>query len=154
MSAEATAAIGANAQGSPGEWETFTEGPCIGVRGHGATPAEAFSAAASALMSVIVDPDTVKPTLAVPIACAAPDQELLLLAWLNELIGTMSRQERLFSRFDVRVGDGRITGTAYGEPVDPARHKLLAQVRSAKTDHLRVACDHDGRWRAQCVLDA
>lgn len=67
-------------------WEHFDHGADIGVRGFGASKAQAFEQAALALTAVITDPAGVVPRDAVTIACAAPDDELLLADWLNALV--------------------------------------------------------------------
>lgn len=134
-------------------WETFPHGADIGVRGYGATPAEAFAGAATALTSVVADPRDVRTTTGVPFACAAPDTELLLLDWLNALVSTMAIDRMLFSRFDVKLRHDRLTAVAYGEPIDPDRHRPAVEVKGATATLLRVVCDADGRWRAQCVVD-
>ena len=83
-----------------GHWEHFAHGADIGVRGFGASRAEAFEQAALALMNVIVDMARVVAQERVAIACAAPDDELLLTDWLNALIYEMAD---LFEQIDVII---------------------------------------------------
>lgn len=73
-------------------WEHFSHGADIGVRGVGATKAEAFEQAALALTAVIADPGLVAPLEAIAVECAAPDDELLFADWLNALIYEMGRR--------------------------------------------------------------
>ena len=94
------------------EWQTFPHEADIGVRGSGATLADAFAGAATALTSVICDPQRVADREAVTIECAAPDVELLLVDWLNALVYEMATRRMLFSRFDVAVENDRLTATA------------------------------------------
>ena len=65
-------------------WEHFPHQADVGVRGLGATLAEAFEQAALALTAVIVDPADVAPSEMIRLSCAAPDAELLLVDWLNK----------------------------------------------------------------------
>ncbi len=134
-------------------WETFSHDADIGVRGRGATVAEAFAGAATALTAVICDPEHVGTGETVRIACAAPDDELLLLDWLNALIYEMATRHLLFSRFAVRIAGHRLTATAWGEPVDVARHQPAAEIKGASFCELAVRQEPDGRWLAQCVVD-
>ena len=134
-------------------WETFSHDADIGVRGRGATVAEAFAGAATALTAVICDPEAVGASETVRIACAAPDDELLLLDWLNALIYEMATRHLLFSRFAVRIAGHRLTATAWGEPVDVARHQPAAEIKGASFCELAVRQEPDGRWLAQCVVD-
>ena len=118
-------------------WEHFEHGADIGVRGFGPTRAAAFEQAALALTAVIADPATVRPTVAVPIECAAADDELLLAAWLNAVVYEMAVRRMLFSRFEVRL-DGVATPFAatihdLASSADPSTHRftLRADIPSA-----------------------
>lgn len=125
----------------------------MGVRGYGASLSQAFANVALALTSVVADPALVRPRERVEIACAAPDREVLLLDWLNQLISRMSADQLLFSRYEVEIKHERLHATAFGEPIDPARHAPAVEVKGATFTELRVVQDPDGRWRAQCVVD-
>ena len=84
-------------------WQTFPHEADIGVRGTGASLAEAFAGAAMALTAVICDPALVAAEHPVAIRCTAPDRELLLLDWLTALIYEMATRPLLFSRFDISI---------------------------------------------------
>jgi SHS2 domain-containing protein len=133
-------------------WEHFPHEADMGVRGFGGTLAEAFEQAALAMTAVITDPAGVEPREAVPIACEAPDAELLLADWLNSLIYEMATRRMLFSRFEVRIDGGRLTAQAWGERADPARHHPAVEIKGATYTALRVGRD-DGTWVAQTVVD-
>lgn len=134
-------------------WETFPHEADVGVRGMGATLAEAFEGAAMAMTSVICDPAQVQAREAVAIECSAPDNELLLVDWLNALVYETATRHLLFSRFDVRIVGHRLTATAWGEPVDVARHQPAAEIKGASFCELAVRRQSDGTWLAQCVVD-
>jgi SHS2 domain-containing protein len=133
-------------------WETFPHGSDVGVRGRGATLAQAFENAAVALTAVITDPAIVRPRRSVEIACSSSDVELLLLDWLNGVVAAMAVEGLIFGRFDVRIEGGRLAARAYGEPVDVARHAPAVEVKGATPAELEVRHDCDG-WLAQCVVD-
>lgn len=122
------------------------------MRGFGSTKEVAFESAAHALTAVITDPESVAPTQSVPIVCEAPD-ELLLVDWLNALVYEMATRKMLFSRFNVRVNDHSLQATAWGEPVEVARHQPAVEVKGATYTELSVKRDEQGRWIAQCVVD-
>ncbi|MDP1948965.1 MAG: archease [Nitrospirota bacterium] len=136
-----------------GSWEHFPHQADIGVRGIGATKETAFEGAAEALTAVITDPDSVAPTQPVPIVCEAPDDELLLVDWLNALVYEMATRRMLFSRFHVRFNDHSLHATAWGEPIEVARHQPAVEVKGATYTELSVKQDEGGRWIAQCVVD-
>lgn len=134
-------------------WQTFEHEADVGVRGIGATLAEAFAGAATAMTAVICDPQTVEARVAVGVECAATDAELLLVDWLNALVYEMATRHMLFARFDVGIERGRLQATAWGEPVDVARHHPAAEVKGVSYCELKVRQQPDGQWLAQCVVD-
>jgi SHS2 domain-containing protein len=134
-------------------WEHFPHEADMGVRGVGATIERAFEQAALALTAVITDPAKVTAREVVEIACQAPDDELLLVDWLNALIYEMATRRLLFGRFEVSIRDHRLTARAFGEPMDPAKHRMAVEVKGATYTALRVAQESNGEWVAQCVVD-
>jgi tRNA nucleotidyltransferase (CCA-adding enzyme) len=134
-------------------WEHFAHDADIGVRGRGPTEAAAFEQAALALTAVITDPGQVRAEQAVSIACAAPDDAILLVDWLNALVLEMATRGLLFGRFTVRIAGHELAATAWGEPLDRARHAPAVEVKGATLTDLRVAQQPDGTWVAECVVD-
>jgi SHS2 domain-containing protein len=133
-------------------WEHFEHGADVGVRGYGASVAEAFEQAALALTAVVTDPASVRPLERVELACEAPDNELLLAEWLNAIVYEMATRRMLFSRFAVRLASDGLAAQAWGEPLDAARHHPAVEVKGATYTELRVARAGDG-WMAQTVVD-
>jgi len=125
----------------------------MGVRGEGATLAQAFEQAALALTAIVTEPAAVRPLHKVALTCTAPDAELLLADWLNAVIYAMATRHMLFSRFEVAIADGDLRGSAWGEQVDPARHQPAVEPKGATYTGLAVRRQADGRWLAQCVVD-
>ncbi len=134
-------------------WEHFAHGADIGIRGRGATRDECFAEAGRALTAVVTELDAVAPRFAVPIRCEAPDDELLLVSWLNALIYEMATRHMLFARFDIRSEDHRLVATAWGEPVEVARHQPAVEPKGATLTALRVTRAPDATWSAQTVID-
>jgi len=134
-------------------WEHFPHGADIGVRGIGATKEESFEQAALALTAVITDPETVAPNARIEVACEAPDDELLLVDWLNAIVYEMAIRRMLFSRFEVRIDGSKLEGRIWGEPVDAIKHEPAVEVKGATCTELRVGKGQNGSWLAQCVVD-
>ena len=135
------------------KWETFAHEADVGVRGSGATLAEAFAGAAMAMTAAICDPAKVGARDTVKIECAAPDEEMLLVDWLNALVYEMATRKMLFSRFEVSVEEGHLKATVWGEPVDVAKHRPAAEIKGASFCELAVRHEPNGLWLAQCVVD-
>jgi SHS2 domain-containing protein len=134
-------------------WEHFGHDADIGVRGFGATPAQAFAQAALAMTAVVTDPGAVRPADAVAIACEAPNLDLLLYRWLNAVVFEMATRRALFGAFEVAIDGSRLTAMAHGEAVDRTRHAPAVEVKGATLTELKVEERAAGRWVAQCVVD-
>ncbi|MCG6986445.1 MAG: archease [Thiocapsa sp.] len=134
-------------------WQHFQHMADIGVDGHGATLAEAFEQAALAMTAVITDPSRVHPDTAIAVSCTAPDDELLLVDWLNAWVYEMATRDMLFSRFEVTIEGHALRGTGWGEPVDLHRHQPAVEIKGATYTELCVCQDADSTWHARCVVD-
>jgi SHS2 domain-containing protein/cold shock CspA family protein len=142
----------AGAPPTQAEWQHFPHDADIGVRGWGATPAEAFEQAAVALSAAVTDAE-IRPTTPVAVACDATDIELLLVEWLNAMIYEMATGGMLFGTFATHIDGTHLEGTMWGEPVDVERHAPASEPKGATYTALRVAREPDGRWSAGCVID-
>ena len=85
--------------------------------------------------------------------CEAPDDELLLVNWLNALVYEMATRKMLFSRYEVHINGNRLVGKAWGEPMDESKHELGVEIKGATCTELKAAQDAEGTWVAQCVVD-
>jgi SHS2 domain-containing protein len=73
----------------------------VGIIAYGADISQAFANAARALFSLITELDDVAEFLHRDIELTAPDEESLLVKWLNELIYLFDTENIVFKRFDV-----------------------------------------------------
>lgn len=134
------------------QYETFEHEADIGIRGFGSTPAEAFANAARALYSVMVDINLVEQKEFRGVNVTADDQEQLLVEWLNALLAVSDIERMVFSRFEVRIDENRLAGTAWGERFDQGKHHAKVEVKGA-TYHMLSLRQENGRFVAQCVVD-
>jgi tRNA nucleotidyltransferase (CCA-adding enzyme) len=134
-------------------WEHFPHQADMGVRGFGPTRAAAFEQAALAMIAIVTDPAGVAEATAVAIRCEAPDDELLLVDWLNALVYEMASRHLLFGRFEVSLEGQQLSAVAWGEPVDCARHQPAVEIKGATYTALKVEQRAGGDWLAQCVVD-
>lgn len=125
----------------------------MGLRGYGATQAQAFEQVALALTATVTDLHRVRSSQCVTIECEGEDRELLLVDWLNALVFEMATRRMLFSRFEVRFVDRRLLGKAWGEAINRERHSPAVEVKGATYTALKVAQLANGEWLAQCVID-
>ncbi len=134
-------------------FQHFPHDADVGIRGLGATEAEAFEQAALALTAIVADPALVRPLETVDVTCEAPDVELLFADWINAVIYEMARRNMLFSAFEVRIAGGTLAGRLRGEAVDPERHHPAVEPKGATYTELRVGPCPDGPVEARCVVD-
>lgn len=134
-------------------FELFAHGADVGVRGRGPSKEAAFAAAARAMTAVLTDPDKVKAETQVSLTVEAPDDELLLLEWLNAVVFEMATRDMLFSRFKVTIEGHRLTADLWGEALDRGRHEPSVEIKGATLTALKVGREPDGGWVAQTVVD-
>ena len=134
-------------------WEHFAHEADLGLRATAADKASLFEAMAVAMTAAITDPESITPRETVAIECEAPDDEVLLVDWLNALIYEMATRHMVFGQFEVALDDGRLRGIARGEEVDRTRHQPTVEIKGATYTALRFTQNDTGDWSAQCVID-
>ncbi|MCC7201520.1 MAG: archease [Nitrospirae bacterium] len=133
-------------------YETFEHRADIGIRGFGKRVETAFENGARAMFSVIVDIADVKAQERKEVYCEAPDNDYLFVEWLNSLLSVAHLSRMVFSNFEVELSGNQLKGTAWGELIDPARHKLMTEVKAATYSMLKVGREDD-MYVAQCIVD-
>jgi len=113
---------------------------------------------ADALMNVMVENlDAIAPEEERVSRAEAEAEDLLLVAFLQEFVYHADAHGLLLRPAEVRIQreGGRLLAEAKarGEPADPQRHDLNAEVKAVTYYRLRVAQAPDGSWEAQVVLD-
>ncbi|MDH5641790.1 MAG: archease [Nitrospira sp.] len=134
-------------------WEHFYHQADIGIRGWGPSRETAFAQIALALSAVITDLEDIHDRRHIVCECTAPDNDFLLLAWINQVVYEMSVTKMIFRRFDLEIKDHHLRARLGGEPVDVARHQPAVEVKGATLTELRVHQNANGTWIAQCVVD-
>jgi SHS2 domain-containing protein len=137
---------------TPAYFEVLEHTADAGIVGHGRTLAEAFEQVALGMYSLMVDLDDVEEVEARDIRVSGDTQERVLTNWLSELLFLTDTAGLVFRRFDVELADGRLSGRAYGEQVDPERHRLSGAVKGV-TRHLLEVAPEDGGYRARVIFD-
>jgi len=134
------------------EFELINHTADVGIVAYGASINQAFANAARGLFSIITDLDGIEGALHRDIEVTAPDQESLLVEWLNELIYLFDTENIIFNRFDItRLNNNYLEARIYGEKVDSSRHKLKTGVKAATYHMLKV--EKNNGYRAQVLFD-
>lgn len=125
----------------------------FGIEAWGPDEQSMFQAAARGLFESILDPETVRETRSVEVAVQAEGLDLLLRAWLSELLYLFSAKGMAVRRFQIHEMDaGRLRATVYGEPFDESRHGLRSDAK-AITYHQLFAGRESGLWRGRVIVD-
>jgi SHS2 domain-containing protein len=134
-------------------YELFEHTADLGLRVRAADLDTLFAEAAACLFSAVVEElSSVRPETAVTVEIAGEDREYLLFDWLKDLLYRFDAEHMLFGRFEVKVRDDGLTGTARGEALDPARHVLAHEVKAITYHELKVEKTDDG-WLAEVIVD-
>jgi SHS2 domain-containing protein len=135
-------------------FEHFEHRADIGVRGFGATLAEAFQETAKAMFAVMGKIESVNKKKKVKIFCNADDEAGLLIEFLNALLAQADIEKMFFSDFQVKIKKGKkyeLTGYAIGEKRDVDKHCLKLEVKAATYSQLKV--EKKEGFMAQCIVD-
>jgi SHS2 domain-containing protein len=133
--------------------ETFEHTADLGLRIRAADLEALFVEAAQALFETIVpDLATVQPRQKLEIRVNQEEKEFLLFDWLRELLFHFDSEHLLLGRFEVRICNGNLAGTAWGERLDRARHELEHEVKAITYHGLRVEKTAEG-WLAEVIVD-
>jgi len=112
-----------------------------------------FSNAASALFSLVADPESIRQQLQRDVKITSEDKDSLLVEWLNELIYLLDAEQMLFGRFDIeRLTDNSLKASCYGENADPQRHRIRLGVKAATYHMLKIDKDSNG-YKVQIIFD-
>jgi len=134
-------------------WEHFEHEADMGVRGYGESLAQAFEQVALAMSAVITDLDCIESKECIEVECDAPDNEVLLADWLNEIIYQMATRKLLFVDFTVRIAGQHLEARICGEQASQEKHQPAVEVKGATFTELKVTQSSSGEWMAQCIVD-
>ena len=124
----------------------------VGIVAYGADMSQAFANAARALFSLITELDDVTEVLHRDVELTAPDEEGLLVEWLNELIYLFDTENVIFKRFDItKLNHTQLKARSYGEKVDKSKHQLKTGVKAATYHMLKV--DKGDGCQVQVLFD-
>jgi SHS2 domain-containing protein len=116
-----------------------------------------FTAAADATTNAMVEAlESISPTVTQPAFVTAEELDLLLLRLLEEIIFHKDADGLILRATDVHVEavnhGHQVHAQLRGEPIDPHKHELLADVKAVTVYGLRVE-QTDAGWQAQVTLD-
>ncbi len=124
----------------------------VGIVAYGSDLKEAFANTAYGMFSLIAELEGVGEGFCREIDLQAPDQETLLVDWLNELLYIFDVDHVILSRFDITdLNQKRLRANVYGEQIDTLRHQLKGAVKAATYHSLKI--EKGNGFRVQVILD-
>jgi SHS2 domain-containing protein len=134
------------------DFEVIDHTADIGLRAFGADLPEAFANAARGMFSLITNLDSIREVICKDLKVEAPDKEVLLVEWLNELLFYFDTEQILFRRFDIdSLTETEVRARCYGEKTDRSRHILKMGIKSTTYHLLKV--EKKKRYRVQVLFD-
>ena len=125
----------------------------LGIEVEGESLAAVFEEAALGMFGLLTDLSTVNDLNEYHVSVNGADVVELLLNWLSELNFMHLTERVLFCRFNVKIlDDGRLGGSAGGEPIDPIRHKIYTEIKAVTYHEMAVEKRND-RWHARIIFD-
>jgi SHS2 domain-containing protein len=135
-------------------YEVFEHTADLGLRIRAADLPTLLAEAGAALFSAIVTNfDTVRPAEPVEFQLEIEPPDDLLHDWLAELLYAFYTRRLLFCRFEVQVDAERLTATAWGEPINAARHQLDMEIKAITYHALRAEREPGGDWLGEVIVD-
>jgi SHS2 domain-containing protein len=126
----------------------------VGFEARGRSRAEVFRNAGRALMSIIVDLDSVRQHQAVTLEAKAAGPADLLVNWLSVILYLQDAEGWLFRDFEIEaLTDCSIRGAGRGERYDRNRHQIKLLVKAITYHQLALEKQPEGDWRAQVYVD-
>ena len=111
----------------------------IAAKIYGKTIPELFENAAYAMFDMMVDLKEVKDEEAVTLKVEAPDNETLLISWLNELLYYSYSHKILFYEFSVvSLEDNKLTAMAVGKSVGKEIKQINKEIKAATYHDLEI----------------
>ena len=134
-------------------YEIFGTTADVGVTSHGSTLPEAFEAQAQGMFDVMAELDRVQAKEEFTVEADGADDEVLLVAFLNELLFLFDAKRVLLREFHItETGGGKLKAAVKGEAIDLTRHVIKTPVKAVTYHMLKVERTPEG-YRTVVVYD-
>lgn len=126
----------------------------LGVEVTAATPEELYAGAALALFDLLADLSAVRAQRSRIIDVVGEDPADLLVNFLREVLYGWNGKGFLVKSCVVRrVTSTRIEAVLKGERFDPARHRIIREIKAVTYHQSSVLETPEGMWVARVVFD-
>ncbi len=119
----------------------------LGIEAWGATLAKAFEQAAQALLSIILDLETVQPTQTIEVRLDASDKEHLLVKWLSEILYLYDGQQFVSKHCAIeQFAPNHLKAAIKGATFSEQTHVTRLDVKAVTYHQIAVHEDERGGW--------
>jgi SHS2 domain-containing protein len=126
----------------------------LGVEVMAATAEGIYAGAAFALFDLLADLRSVRELMVRAIDVTGENPADLLVNFLREILYTWNGAGFLVKRCTVtRLTSARIEATLAGEPFDPARHRIIREIKAVTYHQSEVRQLPEGGWRCRVIFD-
>ena len=116
-----------------------------GIEASGADLSEAFRQAAFGLMSIVVDPSSVRLSVRKEISVEGSDVENLLVRWLSEILYLYDGEDYIVGSIEiVKLSSTTLHAMLNGEFLDEEKHRLKMDVKAITYHQLSI--DQGPAW--------
>ncbi|MEM0372669.1 MAG: archease [archaeon] len=119
---------------------------------YGKTKEEMFENAAKALFSVMFETKEISAKEKRGIILEHEDDVILLHDFLSELLYLFDTEHIIFTKFNVKINNGKLTSEAFGEKYDEKKHKFIIDVK-AITYHKMEIKKEKNLWKCVVIVD-
>lgn len=123
----------------------------IAFKTYGKTLNELFENTAFAVAETIADTKTIQESETEEIVIEEADIEHLLFKFIAEIIYLKDAEEKVFSRFEVNISNGKLEAKLHGESLNE-NIKIRTDVKAVTMHMLKISSDK-GIYTATMVLD-
>ena len=125
----------------------------IGIRAFGDTLPEVYANAARGLLSLMVAPESVRPSVEETVDVNGTDAVDLMVSWLHEIVYRFDTHHRAFATVHIEdFNEWRLRAVLAGEALDLERHAVGHEVKAVTWHRARVEKTGAG-WVAEVYLD-
>jgi len=117
----------------------------VGIEASGPDLREAFRQAAMGMISIVVNPSSVRGSVRKDISIEGSDVENLLVRWLSEILYLYDGEDFLAGSIELlELSSTKLRAKVFGEHVDEQRHSLKMDVKAVTYHQLSVSAGPSG----------
>ncbi|MCE5265810.1 MAG: archease [Deltaproteobacteria bacterium] len=135
-------------------YRVFDHTADLGIEVTAATLEELYAEAAHALFALLTDLRSVRAGQSRAVEVEGENPTDLLINFLREVLYAWNGEGFLMKRCSIReVTPARITAVLTGEKFDPARHRIVREIKAVTYHRSELRQTTDGGYAAQVVFD-